>query len=81
VLVATVGLIFASQARFADARGADVLLRAALAAASLVVLGHRHGLVAALAVAVAAGLVVYWLRHARTRLAAYRLQAADAPAG
>jgi len=79
VLAGTVGLVFALQGRFADGRGADVLLRAALAAAALVTLGHRDDVVAGAATVVTAGLVAYWMLRARNRLAVYR--EADAPAG
>jgi TRAP transporter 4TM/12TM fusion protein len=78
VLVGTVGLVFALQGRFADASGLDGTLRAVLGAASLVALAHGSDLVAAVAAAVAAGLVVYWLRSARNRLAVYRLRESDA---
>ena len=79
VLAGTVGLVFALQGRFADGRGADGLLRAALGAASLVTLAHRDDVVAGAAMLVTAGLVVYWVLRARNRLAVYR--EADAPAG
>jgi TRAP transporter 4TM/12TM fusion protein len=78
VLAGTVGLVFALQARFADGRGADVVLRAALAAASLVTLAHRDDVVAGAALLATAGLVVYWMLRARNRLAVYR--EAGAPA-
>jgi TRAP transporter 4TM/12TM fusion protein len=79
VLAGTVGLVFALQGRFADGRGTDMLLRAALVTASLVTLAHRDDVVAGAATIVTVGLVVYWMRRARNRLVVYR--AADAPAG
>ena len=79
VLAGTVGLVFALQGRFADGRGTDTLLRAALVTASLVTLAHRDDVVAGAATIVTGGLVVYWMRRARNRLVVYR--AADAPAG
>jgi TRAP transporter 4TM/12TM fusion protein len=79
VLAGTVGLVVALQGRFADGRGADLLIRAGLVAASLVTLGHRDDMVAGAATLVTAGLVVYWVLRARNRLAVYR--EADAPAG
>ena len=79
VLAGTVGLVFALQGRFADGRGADLLIRTGLAAASLVVLAHRDDMVAGAATLVTAGLVVYWVLRARNRLAIYR--EAGAPAG
>ncbi|MGH7391017.1 MAG: TRAP transporter permease [Candidatus Rokuibacteriota bacterium] len=81
VMIGTVGLVFALQGRFADGRGADALLRAILAAASLVVIGHRDDVVAGAAMVMTAALVAYWVLRARNRLAVYRLQEADAPAG
>jgi TRAP-type uncharacterized transport system fused permease subunit len=78
VLAGTIGLVFALQGRFADGRGADLLLRAGLAAASLVTLAHRDDLVAGAATVVTSALVAYWVLRARNRLAAYR--EADAPA-
>jgi TRAP transporter 4TM/12TM fusion protein len=79
VLTGTVGLVFALQGRFADARGADLLVRAGLVAASLVTLAHRDDMVAGAATLVTAGLVAYWVLRARNRLAVYR--AAGVPAG
>jgi TRAP transporter 4TM/12TM fusion protein len=79
VLTGTVGLVFALQGRFADGRGADLLIRTALAAAALVTLAHRDDMVAGVATLLTAGLVGYWVLRARNRLAVYR--EAGAPAG
>ena len=79
VLAGTVGLVFALQGRFADGRGPDLLIRAALAAAALVTLAHRDDMAAGAASLVTAGLVGYWVLRARNRLAVYR--EAGAPAG
>jgi hypothetical protein len=49
-----------------------VVLRAALAASSLVTLGHRDDVVAGAAMLATAGPVVYWMLRARNRLAVYR---------
>ncbi|HUP34458.1 MAG TPA: TRAP transporter large permease subunit [Candidatus Limnocylindria bacterium] len=79
VLTGTVGLVFALQGRFADGRGADLLIRTVLAAAALVTLAHRDDMVAGVATLLTAGLVGYWVFRARNRLAVYR--EAGAPAG
>jgi TRAP transporter 4TM/12TM fusion protein len=65
VLVATIGITFSLQARFAARRELDVLTRAVLAAAALVTLLHpaiELALAAALAVVLFAG---YWLLRRR----------------
>jgi TRAP-type uncharacterized transport system fused permease subunit len=79
VLAGTVGLVFALQGRFADGRGADLLIRAGLGAAALVTLTHRDNTIAAATTLLTAAFVVYWMLRARNRLAVYR--EAGAPAG
>jgi TRAP-type uncharacterized transport system fused permease subunit len=79
VLAGTVGLVFALQGRFADGRGADLLIRAGLGAAALVTLTHRDNTIAAATTLLTAAFVVYWILRARNRLAVYR--EAGAPAG
>jgi TRAP transporter 4TM/12TM fusion protein len=69
VLIATIGITFSLQARFAARRELDLAARAALAAAALVVLLHP-----AIELALAAGLVVtlfagYWLLRRRAEAA------------
>lgn len=67
VMVATVGVTFAIQARFADRRAHDLLARTALAVLALTVLLHPDRQLAVLA-GVAVGLFVgYWLLRRRKR--------------
>lgn len=65
ILTATVGITFAIQARFADRRGVDRLLRLVLAAISLVVLLHPDRQVATLAGVLVGLFVAYWVLRRR----------------
>jgi TRAP transporter 4TM/12TM fusion protein len=65
LMVATVGLSFSIQARFADRREIDVALRLALAALALVVLFHPDRQVAAFACVPVGLFVVYWILRRR----------------
>jgi TRAP transporter 4TM/12TM fusion protein len=64
ILVATLGVTFSLQARFVEARPADLTIRTALAAVSMIVLFHPDEWVAALAGVPVLALIGYWvLRH------------------
>jgi hypothetical protein len=65
ILVATIGITFSLQARFADRPAVDVPVRLALAALALIVLLHPSEQVAALT-CVPVGLIIgYWLLRCR----------------
>jgi TRAP-type uncharacterized transport system fused permease subunit len=61
VLVATIGLTFAIQARFSKMTAVDLPVRAALGAAALLALLHRDPTVSVTASAVVALFVAYWI--------------------
>jgi TRAP transporter 4TM/12TM fusion protein len=65
IMVATIGVIFSIQARFADRRELDVPLRLVLAAIALVVLFHPDQQVATIACIPVALFVGYWLLRRR----------------
>jgi TRAP-type uncharacterized transport system fused permease subunit len=65
VMVATIGVIFSIQGRFADRREVDVPLRLVLAAVALVVLLHPDRQVAILACVPVGVYVAYWLLRRR----------------
>jgi TRAP transporter 4TM/12TM fusion protein len=77
ILVATIGITFSMQARFADRPAIDRPVRLLLAAFSLVALLHPHEEVAALACIPVGLIIAYWL--ARRRVPA-ELEAAPAAA-
>jgi TRAP transporter 4TM/12TM fusion protein len=70
MMVSTIGLSFAIQARFTDRRAADVPLRLVLAAFALVVLFHPKEEVAVLACIPVGLFVAYWLLRRRNAPAA-----------
>jgi TRAP transporter 4TM/12TM fusion protein len=65
ILAATIGVTFACQARFSDNRGLDLMLRAALAAISMVVLLHPDRDVAWWSCVPLGLLVGYWVLRRR----------------
>jgi TRAP transporter 4TM/12TM fusion protein len=65
LMVATIGLSFSIQARFADRREIDVPLRLVLAAAALTVLLHPDQQVAAIACVPVGLFVAYWVLRRR----------------
>jgi TRAP transporter 4TM/12TM fusion protein len=80
VLIATVGISFSLQARFAAARALDVALRLVLAALSLLVLFDADAAVAGLACAPIVAMIGYWLVWRRRIGSDRTLEAAAAPA-
>jgi TRAP-type uncharacterized transport system fused permease subunit len=65
LLVATIGVSFSIQAQFSGNRGIDLMLRTALAAATMVVLFHPDQRVAALSCIPVGLLVGYWVLRRR----------------
>jgi TRAP transporter 4TM/12TM fusion protein len=65
ILVATIGITFSLQARFADRPAIDVAVRLALAALALVVLLHPSEQVAALTCVPVALIIGYWVLRRR----------------
>ncbi|MGB5082916.1 MAG: TRAP transporter fused permease subunit, partial [Burkholderiales bacterium] len=65
IMAATIGYSFSMQARFADRRGADVVLRLVLAAVASVVLFHPDRQVATLACIPVGLFVAYWILRRR----------------
>ncbi|MBI2509042.1 MAG: TRAP transporter permease [Betaproteobacteria bacterium] len=65
IMIATIGITFSIQARFADRREIDVPLRLVLAAAALVVLLHPDRQVALLACVPVGVFVGYWILRRR----------------
>jgi TRAP transporter 4TM/12TM fusion protein len=78
IIIPTLGITFAMQTRFADRRGADVLIRLALAALSLLALLVPSEQVAALACLAAALIIGYWFLRRRNVMSA-AAPVADAP--
>jgi TRAP transporter 4TM/12TM fusion protein len=66
ILVATIGITFSLQARFADSRGLDVGVRLLLAACALVVLLHPDVRIAIAACVPVLLMIGYWLIRRRT---------------
>jgi TRAP transporter 4TM/12TM fusion protein len=72
ILVATIGITFSLQARFADRAAPDMAVRLALAALALVVLLHPSEQVAALACLPVALIIGYWFVRRRPAAAESR---------
>jgi TRAP transporter 4TM/12TM fusion protein len=83
ILVATIGITFSIQARFADRAGLDRAVRLVLAACSLVALFHPSEQIAALACIPVGLIITYWLLRRRipAPLADAAPVAQTAPAG
>jgi TRAP transporter 4TM/12TM fusion protein len=83
ILVATIGITFSMQARFADRAAIDRPARLLLAAVSLLALLHTNAQVAALACVPVGLMIAYWLlrRRAQTDLEAVAPAAQAASAG
>jgi len=80
VLIATIGITFSLQARFADRRAPDVALRLVLAAFGLLALLDPDTAVASLACLPVLLGIGYWLAFRRNLSAAGNPQAAGTPA-
>jgi TRAP-type uncharacterized transport system fused permease subunit len=78
ILVATIGITFSLQARFADSRPADTAARLVLAALALLVLLHPDERIGAVACVPVLALIAYWL--VRRRDVPYAAEAAEEPA-
>jgi hypothetical protein len=65
ILVATIGITFSLQARFADSRPADTAARLVLAALALLVLLHPDERIGAVACVPVLALIAYWLVRRR----------------
>ena len=76
ITIATIGVTFSLQGRFADRGSVDIPLRLMLAALSLVVLLHPSEQVAALTCLPVGSIIGYWLLRRRPAAAA-----SEEPAG
>jgi TRAP transporter 4TM/12TM fusion protein len=80
IAVATIGITFSLQARFADRGAVDIPIRLALAALALVVLLYPNEQIAALACLPVGLMIGYWLLRRRPTAAAESAESAGPPA-